>query len=392
MIDIVEKSKCSGCHACYSACPQNCIQMESDKQGFLYPKVDKETCINCGLCNKVCPITNPKNKQKNIEDIQVYAAINNNEEIRLNSSSGGIFTLIANYVVENDGVVFGVGFDENFNAVHKMADSINRIEEFRGSKYVQSVVGETYKQVKTKLKEGRLVLYTGTPCQIGGLYAYLQKDYDNLITQDLICHGAPSPGVWGKYVEYRSTLAKASVRRISSRHKCYGWKRYSVSFSFENDTEYLCPFPRDPYMRLFLDNYCLRPSCYDCSFKGEIRNSDITLADFWGIQNILPEMDDDKGTSLIFVNSNKGRKIFDAIKSNLNYKPTAIEGAVKYNSSMTCSVKPAKKQKQFWVDFNKNGFNKLEKKYCKPVKTSKIKKLLSKIKHKIKERIIYKIK
>ena len=383
MIEIVEKNKCSGCHACYSVCPKNCIQMVSDEQGFLYPKVDKETCINCGLCNKVCPITNTKYKQKNIENIQVYAATNNNEEIRLSSSSGGIFSVLANYVIENGGAVFGAGYDEKFNVIHKIAEDANSITEFCGSKYVQSVVGETYKQVRDKLKEGILVLYTGTPCQIGGLYSYLQQDYGNLITQDLICHGAPSPSVWQKYVEYRTTLAKASVRRISSRHKYYGWKRYSVSFSFENDTEYLCPFPHDPYMRLFLDNYCLRPSCYDCSFKGENRNSDFTLADFWGVQNILPEMDDDKGTSLIFVNSEKGRKIFNAIKKDLNYRNIGIEDALKYNPSMIKSAMPPKKMKQFWLDFNVLDFNKITKKYCKPVKTSKIKKLLSKIKHKI---------
>jgi coenzyme F420-reducing hydrogenase beta subunit len=357
--------------------------MIRDEQGFLYPEVDEKNCSNCGLCEKICPITNPISNEKKIEDIRAYAAINSNEEIRLNSSSGGVFTLIANYVVENGGAVFGVGFDDNFNAVHKMAESINGIEEFRGSKYVQSTIGNTYKLAKESLDQGKMVLFTGTPCQIGGLYAYLRKDYENLITQDLICHGVPSPSVWQKYVEYRSTLALASVRRISSRRKNYGWKRFSVSFSFENDTEYLCPFPRDPFMRLFLDNYCLRPSCYDCSFKGKIRQSDITLADFWGVNNVLPEMDDDKGTSLIFVNSEKGRKIFDAIKSNLNYKPTAIEYAVKYNSAMISSVKPAKKQKQFWVDFNKKSFNKLEKKYCKPVKVSKLRIILSKIKRKI---------
>lgn len=383
MIRITDKAKCSGCHACYNICPKNCIKMIRDEQGFLYPEVDEKNCSNCGLCEKICPIINPVSKAKKIEDINAYAAINSNEEIRLNSSSGGVFTLIANYVVENGGVVFGVGFDDNFNAVHKMAESINGIEEFRGSKYVQSTIGNTYKLAKESLDQGKMVLFTGTPCQIGGLYAYLRKDYENLITQDLICHGVPSPSVWQKYVEYRSTLAKASVRRISSRRKTYGWKRFSVSFSFENDTEYLCPFPRDPFMRLFLDNYCLRPSCYDCSFKGKIRQSDITLADFWGVNNVLPEMDDDKGTSLIFINSEKGQKIFDAIKSNLNYKPTAIDDAVKYNSAMISSVKPAKKQKQFWVDIKNKSFNKLEKKYCKPVKVSKLRIILSKIKRKI---------
>jgi len=382
MIKITEKSKCSGCSACAMACPLGCISMVRDNEGFLYPKVDDEKCVHCGLCSKICPILNKNDIA--VSDISAYAVINKNEEIRKNSSSGGVFSLFAGEVIRNNGVVFGASFSDDFKSVHHIVvTKIEELAKLRGSKYLQSNIDCTYQDVEFYLKKGTLVYFSGTPCQIGGLYAYLRKDYDNLITQDLICHGVPSPLVWQKYVEHRSAHAKSSVNKVSFRSKNSGWKKFSVSISFKNDTEYLCEFPSDPFMRLFLDNYCLRPSCYDCSFKGKIRQSDITLADFWGINKVLPDMDDDKGTSLVFINSEKGRKLFDTLKNNLNFNTVGIESAVKYNIAMTNSVSPPKKQNRFWIDFNKKSFNKLEKKYCKPVKASKLRIILSKIKRKI---------
>lgn len=364
MIRITEKSKCTGCSACSSICPKQCITITADNEGFLYPVVNAELCINCGLCEKVCPILNGKTST-NEREIKAYAAINNNEEIRLKSSSGGIFTLIAESVIDKGGVVFGAAFDNDFKVIHKYTETKEGLEDFRGSKYVQSVIGETYKQAKNFLESGRIVLFTGTPCQIGGLYSYLGKDYDNLITQDLICHGVPSPMVWRKYLEYRESVSRASARRMSFRRKNCGWKTFSVSFEFSNNTEYVAKLTDDPYMQAFLRNLCLRPSCYDCKFKTKHRQADITLADFWGAQNFLPEMDDDKGTSLIIINSDRGKDIFNKISNKTKFSEVNIEEAIKNNSSMIQSVVLPKKRENFIADIKAKPFNKVVDSYCK---------------------------
>lgn len=374
--DKIIKSKCTGCHACANICPQKCISMAADNEGFLYPVINTELCINCGLCEKVCPIVNGKTAA-NEREVRAYAAINKNEEIRLNSSSGGIFTLIAENVLDKDGVVFGAAFDKDFDVIHTYAKTKDKLEQFRGSKYVQSVIGKTYKQAKEFLEQGRTVLFTGTPCQIGGLYSYLGKDYANLITQDLICHGVPSPMVWRKYLEYREKISRVSARRISFRRKDCGWKKFSVSCEFTNDTEYLSELTEDPYMQAFLHNLCLRPSCYDCAFKTKHRQADITLADFWGIQYIAPEMDDDKGISLLIVNSEKGEQILEEFKNNLILQKVDLSEAIKYNSAMITSVSLPKNRTKFMSDIWHQSFDKTAKKYCKV-------KFIVKVKNKLK--------
>lgn len=346
MIEIKEKDSCTGCHACANICPKQCIAMEKDSEGFLYPVVDTKQCINCGVCEKICPILNGKTAVLGRNN-KAYAAKNNNIDTRLKSSSGGVFTAIAESVIDNGGVVFGAVFDKDFNLIHKYAETKEELSSFRGSKYVQSIIGETYKQAKGFLEQGRTVLFTGTPCQIGGLYSYLGKEYENLITQDLICHGVPSPMVWRKYLEYREELAHSSVRRMSFRHKNSGWKTYSVSFEFSNDTEYVAKLSEDPYMKVFLRNLCLRPSCYNCAFKTKHRQADITLADFWGIENVLPEMDDDKGTSLLVINSENGLRVLNFINNCLTLHKVDLDDAINNNSSMIQSVSLSKKRDLF---------------------------------------------
>ncbi|EOC99328.1 Coenzyme F420 hydrogenase/dehydrogenase, beta subunit C-terminal domain [Caldisalinibacter kiritimatiensis] len=364
MIDtkINEKKDCVGCYACANICPVNCISMISDREGFWYPKIDYDKCIKCGKCIDVCPTINHKTvKNKPV----AYACINKDESIRLKSSSGGVFTLLAEQIIENGGVVFGAGFNENFEVVHSYVETKEELERFRGSKYVQSKIGETYKQVKNILELGRKVVFTGTPCQIAGLKTFLGKAYENLLCADIICHGVPSPEVWKKYIIYREEKAGSSTKRIAFRRKDEGWKRYSVSFIFKNDTEYRQIFRQDSYMRAFLKDICLRPSCYDCQFKTIYRQSDITLADFWGIQNILPEMDDDKGTSLVFVNSIAGQAMFEKLKDKILFNEVDINEAVKYNSAAIKSVKYNPKRIDFFNEIN-NGepFDRLVKKYC----------------------------
>ena len=378
MIKVQQKEKCSGCHACAEICPKKCIQMVSDDEGFWYPKVDATQCTNCGLCEKSCPIITP-NTQVSDECIAAYAAIYQEESIRLKSSSGGVFSALATYVLEQGGVVFGAGFDEDFNIVHKFVERVEDLDTLRGSKYVQSRIGNSYRQAEDFLRAGRLVLFSGTPCQVEGLLSYLRKPYDNLITQDLICHGVPSPMVWQKYMEYRQRIANgAKPQSIAFRAKKAGWKRFSLSILFDNNTEYSATLDKDPMMQVFLKNLCLRPSCYDCAFKNKVRISDITLADFWGIQNVLPDMDDDKGTSLVIIQSEKGKEIFQKIEGSISVVTVDPNVAISYNSAMIKSVPLPKKRDAFLKEIESKDFLRVQKKYCKIPLFTKIKRFIGK--------------
>lgn len=332
MIKIKNKSNCSGCHACVNACPKHCISMVPDDEGFLYPVVDKEKCIECGICKKICPYLKPL-VSKNYPD--AYACYNKNEDVRLLSSSGGMFTLFAEWILKQGGVVFGASYDEKLVVKHIFVDNIEDLDKLRGSKYVQSVIGETFRQAKEILQTGRLVLYTGTPCQINGLLLYLGKEYDNLYTQDIICHGVPSPKLWDIYLRRQEKLHNSKVdatKYPSFRSKVLGWLNFSMSIHFEKNIEYSESHSKDLFMKAFLGNLCLRPSCYKSNCKGLHRNSDITLADFWGVNNLMPDMFDDKGTSILLINTEKGKKLFDEIKDLSVYKKTDLKTAVKNNA------------------------------------------------------------
>ena len=375
MIEVEQKSKCCGCYGCYNICPKNAIEMVQDEKGFYYPKVIKEKCINCGLCNQICPISN---KTEIINSPKAFAAYNKEEKIRKESSSGGVFTLLAEKILEQNGVVFGAKFDKNFNVIHSYVEKIEDLEVFRGSKYVQSKIGETYKKAEEFLKNGRLVLFSGTPCQIEGLKKYIRKEYDNLYTQDIICHGVPSEKVHQKYLKHLEKKIKTEIKEVRHRTKINGWKKWTVNITFKNKQNYQQEHDNDIYMKAFLRNISLRDSCYECSFKKKNRISDITLADFWGIENILPEMDDDKGTSLVIINSEKGQELFDNVKNNLIVKEVDFEKAISYNPSLIKSEEPDKNRDKFFRDLDKLDFDKLVKKYIP--KRSLLRRTLSKCK------------
>lgn len=358
---IKEKEDCMGCHACENICPAQCLAMTPDDEGFLYPKVDYALCIKCKRCISACPIIN---KVEAYDNLQAYACINKDEKIRSESSSGGVFTLVAEQVIDKGGVVFGASFNDEFGVEHIFIETKEKLLKLRGSKYVQSKIGDSYKQAKEFLNSGREVLFTGTPCQIAGLKNFLGKFYNNLFTTDIICHGVPSPEIWQKYVRFREAEAGAPTQRITFRQKDEGWKQYSVSFSFKNNTEYRQNFHKDLYMRAFLKDVCLRPSCYACKFKGLNRQSDITLADFWGIQNILPEMDDNKGTSLIFINNEIGHGLFDEVKDKMVYQKVDRQEAVKYNSCAIRSSLYNPKRDVFMAEKNILPFDELVNKHC----------------------------
>lgn len=273
----------------------------------------------------------------------------------MESSSGGIFTLISELVIQSGGVVFGAEFDENYNVRHSYVDNMEDLQKFRGSKYVQSTIGNSYYDVKKFLEQGRQVLFSGTPCQIAGLKRYLRKDYDNLICQDIVCHGVPSTYVWEHYKKFI-----ANGRRISGvkfRDKSTGWKTYSLQIDFDDGSSYNDIGNENSYIKGFVKDFYLRPSCYECKYKTLHRESDITLADFWGIEANEPELDDNKGTSLIFINSDKGRITFEDIKKDIVFKILDIKKAITHNPS-ACKVSLYnKKRLSFYRKYKKIKFD-----------------------------------
>lgn len=363
MINITDKHKCCGCTACISVCPKGYISMSEDKEGFLYPIVDSVKCIDCGLCEKVCPVLHPL---KNEAEPLVYAAINNDESIRMQSSSGGIFTLLAEYVIENGGVVFGACFDRDWNVVHDYTETKEGLAKFRGSKYVQSNVGNSFSQVKIFLDAGREVLFSGTPCQVAGLKNYLRKPYPNLLTVDLVCHGVPSPDVWRKYLQetvckaYRIKKNKSAVNicdyisDIKFRAKDKGWKKYSFKIEYKDGRIEINPFYENPYMNIFLSNLSLRPSCYVCPAKLNNVQSDITLADFWGVNKIDPNIDDDKGCGLLFLNNKEKIGLLYSLQCMLFNQ--SIDSVSKYNPSILYFAKKNINRKFFFLIFCMIGF------------------------------------
>jgi len=337
-IHITDKKDCCGCTSCASVCPRQCITMTLDKEGFLYPGIEESLCINCGLCEKRCPVIH---RQDMIgKPLKIYAARNTDEEIRMRSSSGGIFSLLAEQVLEEGGVVFGARFDNHWEVVHDYTESKDELSAFRGSKYVQSRLGDSFLQVETFLKTGRTVLFSGTPCQIAGLKLFLHHEYNNLLTVDFVCHGVPSPKVWRRYL-----IEKAENRRIHDidfRSKKEGWKKFSFSLSLlvnesGETVSSTSVFYEDIYMKAFLSDLILRPSCYACPFKSGRAGSDVTIGDFWGIENILPEIDDDKGVSLVLLNNEKSLIYYKKMKAR-TLQISSYEEVVRGNPNIAYSA------------------------------------------------------
>ena len=388
MNEIIKKEKCSGCFACVSVCPVNSISMQEDSEGFWYPQINISTCIECNLCRKCCPVISKRDrieKEKNI-----VAAKCKDDAVRLKSSSGGVFFLIAEAILAQLGVVYGAAFSEDCKKViHVRIDQKRDLWKLQGSKYVQSKIDNCYKEAKNDLDTGRKVLFTGTPCQIEGLRSYLMKEYDNLYLQDIVCHGVPSPLIWEKYVEYREKKARGSVERTYFRHKKYGWNMYSLLFEFSNRREYIGRKMEDLYLRGFLANLFLRPSCYQCSFKGLDRNSDITLADFWGIDNIFPNMNDDKGVSVVMINSEKGEELFDNIKDKIIFQETVLDPVLtKYNSAAIKSVKMPLERKEFMDKINQMDIITLLKEFVEVKKKQIIKYRMKSYLFRMKKRLL----
>ena len=343
----IEKEECSGCGACVNVCPTQAVKMEYDSEGFPYPTVDPARCIGCQKCERQCPGLKEK-KQPDAEMPRTLAVQTKSREARLQSSSGGVFLAAARYVIGRGGVVFGAAFTDSFELRHVEADCPEDLERLSGSKYLQSDIGLTYRKIGQYLKQGRPVLFSGTPCQVAGLRASLNRPYDHLICMDFICHGVPSPQYWKKYVQYRTQCAGSTLASVSFRDKSTGWHRFSICFRFENGTEYTMPHDRDPYMKLFLRDLLLRPSCYHCRFKTANRDSDLTVADFWAVRHFCPELDDDLGTSLVIIQSEKGRQLLEQIGDQLICKEIPFRAVLDGNRSVVESAGCPAKRKLFF--------------------------------------------
>lgn len=328
MIQIRNKENCCGCNACVQTCPVSCIQMYEDQEGFWYPRVDEKICINCGLCERVCPCLHIISTRK---PEFTFSVKTNNEDLRKESSSGGLFSELAEWIIKRDGIVFAARFSKDWTIVHDYTDKIEELSFFRGSKYVQSQIGNSYKQAQTFLKQGRWVLFVGTSCQIAGLNLFLKKKYDHLIAVDVVCHGVPSPKVWNRYLKGLTRDRINEIEDIQFRSKRTGWKNYSFVCKW-NNAECQEAFVENLYMKGFFRDLYLRPSCYNCPSKMFATNSDLTLADYWGVQHLQPELDDDLGLGLVFVHTEKSLSILNEL--NINMQQTPFEPLVKYNPSI----------------------------------------------------------
>lgn len=358
MIEIKEKEHCCGCSACVQICPADCIRLVEDREGFLYPHCNNDACINCGKCEDVCPVLN---KSESLDQLKgCYVCYSSSEIIRKNSSSGGIFSVFAEEILKDGGIVYGAAFDSDFKVHHVRIDHLDQISAIQRSKYLQSRIEDTYVRTKNDLLNGRKVLYSGTNCQIEGLKRYLGRDYSSLVTVDILCHGTPSPMVWKLYLSFINDKYSGKVIDVNFRNKELGWKNFSLKINYDSDEHYEESFKKDTFMNLFLSNVILRPSCYNCQFKDVSRVSDITIGDAWGIKKIIPEMDDDKGTSLLIIHTEKGMEYADKVRNKIHIETIKIDSILPPWADSRVSLKKHPKREEFferaWKD-GKRAFN-----------------------------------
>lgn len=351
-----DKSLCCGCGACELVCPKKCIIMEFDEEGFLYPAFRKDECIQCGLCKKHCPITN---ETQNLGILSTYGLVHKDKSVTDDSASGGAFTAIAEYVLSRDGAVFGCSFNENIEAITISIEKYEDIHLLRGSKYVQCDTNKQYRSIKKILECGRYVLYCATPCQIAGLKAYLKKDYDKLILADLFCHGTPSPGLFKKYIMWLGEKYKGKIREYSFRDKRYGW---GTKGHFSTDKEFVL-YGSDPYYYSFLMGRTYRPVCYQCKYASTNRPGDITIGDFWGVENYHPDIMTEDGVSAVLINTPKGQEVFDKIVANIHFFHTTLENISRHNEQLIRPTKKYAKRDKLYSRLNKWTFERLANRY-----------------------------
>ena len=332
----LDKAECCGCTACFAACPKRCITMRSDEEGFLYPEIDKEACIECGLCERVCPFDRPT--YANTSAPQVYASYVKDENQQVQSSSGGLFYAVSRWVIGQGGIVYGAAFDELFRLRHTGAETLEELRPLRGSKYLQSDLRDTFREIRAHLKAGRWVYFTGTGCQVAGLKAFLQREHATLVTSDLVCHGTPSQQLFDWHLDYLRQKEKGEITFYSFRD-IGGWGvcetyNYVSQTRHKSGVRRLYSYNLSPYLYQFMQAFGYRYSCYHCPFARIPRQGDITLADYWGVKRYFPNMDTDKGVSLVLLNSPQGAAVWQEVENTLHSCPSCVEHAAAENGNL----------------------------------------------------------
>lgn len=387
MINIGTKTDCCGCKACFDICPKNAISFKVDIEGFWYPEVNSELCINCNACNKVCPIENISRLKKNdLEQSECYAAEHKNLEVVFDSTSGGLFSALADIMYRRDGYVGGAIYDENFTIHQYVSNNKEDLPKLRSSKYLQSDSEGFYKEVKKLCIAGELILVCGTPCQMAALRAYLGRDYENLLIADFVCLGVNSPKIWRKYLDSFEERYGSPVVYVKAKSKEYGWRNLTQKVTLENGKSYYETFSKSLWTQGYLTTnvYC-RPSCYDCKFKGFPRISDITLADFWGIEKYSRVLEKNLGTSLVMVNSEKGKKFFEEVKPRINYISMDFKNIFAKNPALVHSIESPKVDRDEFFEYaDGHTFTEIANKYIEKNKITynqKIRKLIKDVYH-----------
>ncbi len=337
--------RCCGCFACFNICPHCCIEMKENEEGFLYPKVDSSACVKCGFCERVCPVLHPVKKTRSIA---VYAAYRNDFDKRMESASGGIFSLLAEKIIENGGIVYGAAFDENMMVSHIAVKQNDDLKLLKGSKYIQSAIGFSFKEIKKALEAGIFILFSGTPCQVAGLSGFLGKEYDNLLKVSVICHGVPSPGLWRAYIDEK--FGSNIVKAMSFRNKTDGMSNAVLDYTLSDGSIVKEKYRDSIWQKGYTQNLFLRESCYQCRFKGYPAGNDITIGDFWGLQSIHPEFYDEYGVSAVLLNTIKGEKWFKMIKNDCTFIQVRAKDVEIGNESL---IKPAKRNTRRKVFFTR---------------------------------------
>ncbi|WP_276520475.1 Coenzyme F420 hydrogenase/dehydrogenase, beta subunit C-terminal domain [Acetobacterium wieringae] len=362
----MEKNKCTGCGVCENVCPKGNISMESDSEGFLYPEIDVINCISCEMCVTHCPVINPLESTEKLKELKAYAAWSRNKEIRYNSTSGGIFSELAHMIILQGGYVAGAIYDENLLVHHHISNCKDDIIKLRQSKYVQSKTGKIYARIKKILDDGKLAMFVGSPCQVSGLNRFLDKEYKNLLTCDFICRGANSPKAYLKYLLSLENKFGSKVERVWFKNKKNGWNKFCTKIEFENGQEYYADRYTDPYMKGYLKyNLFIRPSCSQCQFKGLPRYSDITLADYWGVNLRDENVDIEQGISLIIINTKNGKANYDLLIKRIFRKESDLTDALKNNQCANVSIKHGIYRDKFFEEIDETDFMELIKNISK---------------------------
>lgn len=360
VVNIIDKENCCGCSACSERCPHQCIIMQKDEQGFLYPHIDESKCVDCGLCSEVCPALHQKDT---IKPLHTYVAKNEDKAVRLQSSSGGVFTAMAEMIVHDGGIVFGARFDKEWRIVHSYTEKLDGLAAFRGSKYAQSEMGSCYREAEQFLNEGRKVLFTGTPCQIKGLQTFLHKYYENLVTVAIACHSVPSPMIWKDYLK---GLKLRDIKKIDFRNKRISWEQYGLNIDYGQNNTFFQKHDDNAFMQLFLHGLIVRPSCFQCPAKNWNSAADIIIGDCWGLSQVAPSfLNDHLGVSFIACQTEKGERFLKT--THIEAVEVPIEEVEKHNGGLSQLAIQPEEYDSFWQAYkNEDDKTKVLKTFVKP--------------------------